>query len=527
MGKTQPVPGVVCKQKNMKELIACLAPNRRVEVEVKGESHQALSVPSDEKAPPRAGLFFGCDGVSARVARASRQRGMRGHRLSACRRYLDRCKPSTCASMPHGSSRRAGGCARRARADRRRRAHRRARARPRTPTRATRARDARRSAGARADARARQRAHARGDDAVARHRRRRAAQALARAAHLAARGALRRRRIRVRRHAARRRRDAARRHHLLQRHVLLSRTPPRAPASKPACARCSGCRCSTSRRRTPPMPTPTCSAGLAARDAFKHAPTLAFSLAPHAPYTVGDATWEKIVMYARQLDLPIQTHLAETRGRSRAERRAARRDAARAAASARRDRSRLHRDPRRAPRRRRTSTCSRRRAATSCTARSNMKLAQRHRAGRRAARARRQRRARHRRRRVEQPPRRLRRDAPRRLLAKVATGDPSVLPARDGAAHGHARRRARAGPRRARSARSCPASTPTSSPSTCRRRRDAALLRSACRTSSTSAGRECVTDVWVGGERIVADRALDDRRRSRDRGRAPASGRND
>jgi OOP family OmpA-OmpF porin len=34
MGKTQPVPGVVC---NQKELIACLAPNRRVEVEVKGE----------------------------------------------------------------------------------------------------------------------------------------------------------------------------------------------------------------------------------------------------------------------------------------------------------------------------------------------------------------------------------------------------------------------------------------------------------------------------------------------------------
>ena len=37
MGKTQPVPGVVCNQKSQKELIACLAPNRRVEVEVKGE----------------------------------------------------------------------------------------------------------------------------------------------------------------------------------------------------------------------------------------------------------------------------------------------------------------------------------------------------------------------------------------------------------------------------------------------------------------------------------------------------------
>jgi OOP family OmpA-OmpF porin len=38
MGKTQPVPGVVCNQKNLKELIACLAPNRRVEIEVKGEA---------------------------------------------------------------------------------------------------------------------------------------------------------------------------------------------------------------------------------------------------------------------------------------------------------------------------------------------------------------------------------------------------------------------------------------------------------------------------------------------------------
>jgi OOP family OmpA-OmpF porin len=38
MGKTQPLPGVVCEQKNLKELIACLQPNRRVEVEVKGDA---------------------------------------------------------------------------------------------------------------------------------------------------------------------------------------------------------------------------------------------------------------------------------------------------------------------------------------------------------------------------------------------------------------------------------------------------------------------------------------------------------
>jgi 5-methylthioadenosine/S-adenosylhomocysteine deaminase len=52
--------------------------------------------------------------------------------------------------------------------------------------------------------------------------------------------------------------------------------------------------------------------GLAARDAFRHASLLTFALAPHAPYTVSDATWAKIVMYARQLDLTIETHLAET-----------------------------------------------------------------------------------------------------------------------------------------------------------------------------------------------------------------------
>ncbi|MBK7794442.1 MAG: OmpA family protein [Betaproteobacteria bacterium] len=36
MGEKQPV--VQCEQKNRKELIACLAPNRRVEVQVKGEA---------------------------------------------------------------------------------------------------------------------------------------------------------------------------------------------------------------------------------------------------------------------------------------------------------------------------------------------------------------------------------------------------------------------------------------------------------------------------------------------------------
>jgi 5-methylthioadenosine/S-adenosylhomocysteine deaminase len=52
--------------------------------------------------------------------------------------------------------------------------------------------------------------------------------------------------------------------------------------------------------------------GLAIHDEYRHLPTLHFSLAPHAPYTVGDRAWDQIVMYARELQLPIHTHVAET-----------------------------------------------------------------------------------------------------------------------------------------------------------------------------------------------------------------------
>ena len=38
LGEKQPVTGNNCQQKNQKELINCLQPDRRVEVEVKGES---------------------------------------------------------------------------------------------------------------------------------------------------------------------------------------------------------------------------------------------------------------------------------------------------------------------------------------------------------------------------------------------------------------------------------------------------------------------------------------------------------
>lgn len=55
------------------------------------------------------------------------------------------------------------------------------------------------------------------------------------------------------------------------------------------------------------------SKGLAVRDRFKHEPLLHFTLAPHAPYTVSDATFERIRTLAEQLSLPIHMHVHETR----------------------------------------------------------------------------------------------------------------------------------------------------------------------------------------------------------------------
>lgn len=51
---------------------------------------------------------------------------------------------------------------------------------------------------------------------------------------------------------------------------------------------------------------------LAARDQFADEPTLSFCLAPHAPYTVSDATFTRIVAFAEELGIPIHTHLQET-----------------------------------------------------------------------------------------------------------------------------------------------------------------------------------------------------------------------
>lgn len=52
--------------------------------------------------------------------------------------------------------------------------------------------------------------------------------------------------------------------------------------------------------------------GLAMRDEFKHEPLLSFCMAPHAPYTVSDKSFEQILTLSEQLQIPINTHLHET-----------------------------------------------------------------------------------------------------------------------------------------------------------------------------------------------------------------------
>jgi 5-methylthioadenosine/S-adenosylhomocysteine deaminase len=53
--------------------------------------------------------------------------------------------------------------------------------------------------------------------------------------------------------------------------------------------------------------------GLAMRDRYGDEPLASFTLAPHAPYTVSDATFRQIATLAAELDLPVHIHLHETR----------------------------------------------------------------------------------------------------------------------------------------------------------------------------------------------------------------------
>jgi 5-methylthioadenosine/S-adenosylhomocysteine deaminase len=54
------------------------------------------------------------------------------------------------------------------------------------------------------------------------------------------------------------------------------------------------------------------SKGLATRDDLKHEPLLSFCIAPHAPYSVSDKTFERIAMLQGELELPLHIHAHET-----------------------------------------------------------------------------------------------------------------------------------------------------------------------------------------------------------------------
>ena len=52
--------------------------------------------------------------------------------------------------------------------------------------------------------------------------------------------------------------------------------------------------------------------GLALRDALRDQPLLSFCMAPHAPYTVSDKTFARLITLAEELDLPVHMHVHET-----------------------------------------------------------------------------------------------------------------------------------------------------------------------------------------------------------------------
>src|SRR5690606_20000795 len=54
--------------------------------------------------------------------------------------------------------------------------------------------------------------------------------------------------------------------------------------------------------------------GLAFHDEFKGEALVGTSFTPHAPYTVSDASFERIRMLSDQLDVPVHLHLHETAG---------------------------------------------------------------------------------------------------------------------------------------------------------------------------------------------------------------------
>ncbi len=52
--------------------------------------------------------------------------------------------------------------------------------------------------------------------------------------------------------------------------------------------------------------------GMSVRDVWRDHPLVSFCIAPHAPYTISDATFLRVLTLADQLEVPIHTHIHET-----------------------------------------------------------------------------------------------------------------------------------------------------------------------------------------------------------------------
>ena len=241
------------------------------------------------------------------------------------------------------------------------------------------------------------------------------------------------------------------------------------------------------------------------RDALRDEPLLSFCLAPHAPYTVSDATLERVATYAAELDVPIHIHLHETldeidesldahgvRPLERLQQLGLLGPGLIAVHAVHLEPDEI--DAARAPRLQRRAL-----PVVEPEAR------ERHRAGRDDARARRQRRPRHRRRREQQPARRARRNARSRRCSRRRERQtrrrcprtPRCTWRRSAARGARARRRDRLARRRA-SAR------PHRGRSVAHRARAAATIPASHLVYA--AGREHVTHVWVDGELRVDGR---------------------
>ena len=90
--------------------------------------------------------------------------------------------------------------------------------------------------------------------------------------------------------------------------------------------------------------------GLALRDREGEDPLVSFCLAPHAPYTVSDASFRQVAKLAAELDLPVHVHLHETEDENRRSLAEHGDAAGRAAAAPRPARAGPHRRARGAPR---------------------------------------------------------------------------------------------------------------------------------------------------------------------------------